>query len=118
MALRLSFRTRSPDRDRQTNATRFASVSSAIGTAIAEAERERDGLRRRIDEYDSTAVAIMDDSADFAGRAAEDEDAISAAEKRAGAGRLRLTQVDAQIEMLAGLRHQVEAFLEENAATD
>jgi hypothetical protein len=116
MALNI-FRTRSPDRDRQTNTTRFASVSSAIGTAIAEAERERDGLRRRIDEYYSTAVAIMDESGDFAGRAAEDEDAISEAEKRASAGRLRLSKVDAQIEMLRHLQQQVDAFLQQDAVS-
>ncbi|WP_052715754.1 hypothetical protein [Devosia chinhatensis] len=117
MALKLSFRTRSPDRDQQTNRTRFAAVSAAISTAIADAERERHGLRRRIEEYYSTAVAIMDESGDFADRAAADETAISQAEQRASAGRARLDTVDAQIEMLQGLQRQVEAFLLEDPST-
>lgn len=52
MAL-FSFRTRNPERDRQSDATRLQSIKRAIRDAVVEAERERDGFRRR---YEDAAV--------------------------------------------------------------
>ncbi|MEK1886010.1 MAG: hypothetical protein AAAB35_00205 [Phyllobacterium sp.] len=49
MAL-FSFRTRNPERDRQTDARRFQNLKQAIRDALAETERERDGFRRRYDD--------------------------------------------------------------------
>lgn len=53
MAL-FGFRTRNPERDRQTDITRFHNARGAIRRAISEIELERSGFRRR---YDDTAAA-------------------------------------------------------------
>jgi hypothetical protein len=52
MAL-FGFRTRNPERDRQTDTMRFHGLRRAIRHAVAEIELERSGLRRR---YDDAAV--------------------------------------------------------------
>lgn len=52
MAL-FGFRTRNPERDRQTDITRFQNARQAIKEAISEIERERSGFRHR---YDDAAV--------------------------------------------------------------
>jgi hypothetical protein len=55
MAL-FGFRTRNPERDRLSDATRFQSIKRAIRDVVLETERERDGFRRRYDDASATAA--------------------------------------------------------------
>jgi hypothetical protein len=50
------FRTRNPERDRLSDATRFLSIKRAIRDVVAETERERDGFRRRYDDASVNAA--------------------------------------------------------------
>ena len=55
MAL-FGFRTRNPERDRLSDATRFQSIKRAIRDVVVETERERDGFRRRYDDASVNAA--------------------------------------------------------------
>jgi hypothetical protein len=55
MAL-FGFRTRNPERDRLSDATRFLSIKRAIRDVVVETERERDGFRRRYDDASVNAA--------------------------------------------------------------
>lgn len=118
MAFGISFQTRSPDRDRQTTQSRLAAVETSIAAAIAAAERERDGLKRRIDLHYDTASSLLDGSGEYGTRDVEDEQAIRQAEQRAGAGRRRLLQVDAEVAALQGLQGQLRTLMEAVLAGD
>jgi hypothetical protein len=50
------FRTRNPERDRLSDATRFLSIKRAIRDVVSETERERDGFRRRYDDASVNAA--------------------------------------------------------------
>jgi hypothetical protein len=59
MAL-FSFRTRNPERDRRSDATRLQGIKQAISEAVVEAERERDGFRRRHDDASANAAFLFE----------------------------------------------------------
>jgi hypothetical protein len=118
MVFGIPFQTRSPDRDRATTRSRLTSVEAALTTAITAAERERDGLKKRIDLHYNTASFILDSSGDYGAREAEDEDAILRAEMHAKAGRQRLDQVEEEIRALQGLLDQLHLALSSKAFTD
>jgi predicted RNase H-like nuclease (RuvC/YqgF family) len=54
------FRTRSPDRDRQSDIVRFSEVRETIERVCQEIERERDGFRRRYDEASMDAAFSLE----------------------------------------------------------
>lgn len=91
------FRTRSPNRDQETDARRRESVRSAVHNAVREAEREMSGLEERIsDAYLHAAVAV-DEAAEYGSRAPAEEREISDFEREAEAGRRRLADLRAEI---------------------
>jgi hypothetical protein len=59
MAL-FSFRTRNRERDRRSDATRLQGIKQAISEAVVEAERERDGFRRRHDDASANAAFLFE----------------------------------------------------------
>lgn len=68
------FRTRNPDRDRETDAARQDRLSRFLGELRAEIERERDGLQDRYEKITADAA--------FSQQALEDERAASATSSR------------------------------------
>jgi hypothetical protein len=59
MAL-FSFRTRNPERDRRSDATRLQGIKQAISEAVVEAERDRDGFRRRYKDASVNAAFLFE----------------------------------------------------------
>jgi hypothetical protein len=90
------FRTRDPARDTATDRDRLMTVRSSIVAAIDSASRERDGLKRRVDNYFASASHILD-QADFEERSADDEAAVVEAERQGSAGLQRIAVIEAQI---------------------
>lgn len=74
-------------------------VRSSIVAAIESATRERDGLKRRVDNYFASASHILD-QADFEERSADDEAAVVEAERQGIAGLQRIAVIEAQIQRL------------------
>mgnify|MGYP001388095146 CR=1 FL=1 len=93
MVLGIRFRTRSPLRDQEGDHARIQSVREALLAAKASAERESEGLRRRITEWQDRAVAIIDTSGDYGSRDAEEENEIAQATQAAMAGEERLNAI-------------------------
>ena len=68
-----AFRTRNPGRDAETDQARIETVRNAILMALADARRERDGLKQRMSMYYAQAASMLDTSEDYGTRAAADE---------------------------------------------
>lgn len=111
--LRLPFRTRSPGRDQQTDATRLGVVASAVDSQLAETAREMSGLKTRMDHAYLSATSLLEASGDYADRSAEDEAEIRAFEASANAARQRL----AQLEQQKALLEQIRAMLQQATPT-
>lgn len=107
MVLGIRFRTRSQQRDQQGDRARMQSVRDALLTARHSAEREREGLRLRIEEWYGRAVSLMDTSGEYGSRSPEDESEISTASKEAAAAERRVREIAGTIalfdDMLAKL---------------
>jgi hypothetical protein len=93
MVLGIRFRERSPQRDQEGDRARIQSVREALLTARASAEQESAGLRRRILEWQSRAVAIMDTTADYGLRDPDEEEALTEATLSAAKGEERLKTI-------------------------
>lgn len=107
------FRTRDPSRDAATDRDRLMTVRSSIVAAIDSAVRERDGLKRRVDDYFASASHILDQT-DFNDRSADDEAAISRAERQGSAGLHRIAVIDAHISHL----NDMLAYFDEQDVAD
>lgn len=103
-----AFRTRNPGRDAETDQARIETVRNAILMALADARRERDGLKQRMGMYYAQAATVLDASEDYARRAAADEMVIRTAEQGAAAARRRVASLDAQIEKFGILILQLD----------
>lgn len=90
------FRTRDPSRDATTDRDRLLPVRAAIVAAMESANRERDGLHRRVDDYYASASHILD-QASFEDRPVSDEQAVQEAERQGAAGLRRIAAIDAQL---------------------
>ena len=113
MVLGIRFRTRSQQRDQQGDQARMQSVRDALLAARNSAEREREGLRVRIEEWYGRAVALMDSSGEYGSRSPEDESEISTASKEAAAAERRVREIAGTIalfdDMLAKLDEAEQA---------
>ena len=113
MVLGIRFRTRSQQRDQQGDRARMQSVRDALLTARHSAERERAGLRLRIEEWYGRAVSLMDTSGEYGSRSPEDESEISTASKEAAAAERRVREIAGTIalfdDMLAKLDEAEQA---------
>lgn len=58
------FKARSAERDAETDRMRIASVVSALDTALQEAEREQEGLNRRVDDALARAAVTFGNGTD------------------------------------------------------
>lgn len=99
-------RFRSGNRDQDTDSSRFAALHQAFETAIAEASRERDGLKRRAERAGSDAAFLIDGDTGSRGLGAA-EGRIDSAEQTIRQAERRLGQLDIQIaglqDLMAGL---------------
>ena len=75
------WRFRSEDRDKRTDLDRVAVVETAVNSAIRDAEQEREGLRRRIDNASFQMASLAGDGFDFLTREAEDTVLLDEAER-------------------------------------
>ncbi|MDV3249925.1 hypothetical protein DevBK_01135 [Devosia sp. BK] len=103
-----AFRTRNPGRDAETDQARTETVRNAILMALADARRERDGLKQRMSMYYAQAATMLDASDDYARREKADEMVIRTAEQGAAAARRRVAALDAQIEKFGALILQLD----------
>lgn len=103
-----AFRTRNAGRDAETDQARTETVRNAILMALADARRERDGLKQRMSMYYAQAATMLDASDDYAWREKADEVVIRTAEQGAAAARRRVAALDAQIEKFGALILQLD----------
>lgn len=95
-----TFRNRSPERDRARDSNRVDKIRLSLLTAREDAEHERAGLERRIEEYLLRATLMLESSGEYAERSPNDEKEIVDAESQAQLGRQRVVQLDQQIAVL------------------
>jgi len=117
MASIFAFRTRSPDRDRQTDEARFGQLSRTLDELAAGIEAERTGIRNRYEAVSANAaflVEAMDNSAVSVLRVGE-MDQLTESLKAC----LRRIEVLArQKEFVSGLRHSLDIFVDDGRETD
>jgi chromosome segregation ATPase len=100
-----TFRSRSGDRDRRTDADRIASVIDAIDKAIADAQAERAGLHRRLETATMTAAtAAGTDIDEYVDRESSLTDELRGQEDQMRNAAERLRQLDQNISDLDFMR--------------
>lgn len=109
------FRTRDPSRDANTDRDRMLSIRIAIADAITSATRERDGLKRRVEDYYAHASHILDQGG-YETRSSADEQEVVEAERNGSAGLRRIAAIDAQLQELHTLLEQLDERREDTAA--
>ncbi|WP_439501682.1 hypothetical protein [Aminobacter ciceronei] len=117
MASIFAFRTRSPDRDRQTDEARFGQLSRALDELAAGIEAERTGIRNRYEAVSANAaflVEAMENSAVSVLRARE-MDQLTESLK---ACLRRIEALGRQKDFVAGLRHSLDIFADEGREAD
>ena len=113
-----AFRTRNPGRDAETDQARTETVRNAILMALADARRERDGLKQRMSMYYAQAATMLDTSEDYGTRAAADEAVIRSAEQSASNARKRVSQLELPDQRQKLLHLQLDGAPAETAAAD
>ena len=104
------FRTRSADRDRDTDERRLKTLSAAFDDLSEEIRKERDGLKGRYDRVrDNAAFALqaLDDGGTSRVSAKVDELTRSLAHCEA-----RLAALDEHARFIDGVRQQVKSYFE------
>lgn len=105
----LVFQTRSPDRDKQTDAGRRDAVLGVLGRQTSDMEREIAGLQRRMDQAYQRAATMLANSDEYGERSRADEEEISAFEASAEAARHRIAKLRSQLEMFSGIEEILKA---------
>jgi hypothetical protein len=117
MASIFAFRTRSPDRDRQTDEARFGQLSRALDELAAGIEAERTGIRNRYEAVSANAaflVEAMDNSAVSVLRVREMDQMTESLK----ACLRRIEVLGRQKDFVSGLRHSLDIFADEGRETD
>ncbi|WP_269930283.1 hypothetical protein [Aminobacter sp. HY435] len=117
MASIFAFKTRSPDRDRQTDAVRFEHLLKTLGQLSGEIDAEKTGIRNRYEAVSANAaflVEAMDNDAVSTRRAAE-MDQLTEALKNC---LRRVDTLGRQGEFVAGLRRLVDDFIADGRNAD
>jgi len=104
----LTFRTRSPDRDRQSDAANVALIVKAINEALMAAESERAGLARRVaDVLSRAAVTVGNDVDEYIDRDDRDTDHLNRMDAEIQSGQDRLKQLDHNIAQFEALKTEL-----------
>jgi len=99
------FRSRSPDRDIETDAARIGKIGSAITDVLAAFENERDGLNRRISEAQTAASVTVGTATDeYVTREPARAEGLASYEAEMRRGRERLLQLENHISNLRFMR--------------
>lgn len=108
MAKLFDFRTRSRDRDRQTDEKRLAHLSSVLAELEAEIEKERAGLTKRLHSQSADAGFLSDalDNGELRTRNADRLQQLTAALTH---GQLRIAELARQSELVETLRRTLNA---------
>ncbi|WP_156351895.1 hypothetical protein [Devosia sp. Leaf64] len=101
------FKTRSADRDLEADQKRVSLVTSAIGKAIDEYERERAGLQARVQSFHAIAVSITDHS-DFETRDVVSEGIAATSEVQASLAIKRLHRIESNVDKLREIQNVLE----------
>lgn len=118
MASIFAFRTRSPDRDRQTDEARFGQLSRALDELAAGIEAERTGIRSRYEAVSANAaflVEAMDNSAAVSAQRVGEMNQLTESLK---ACLRRIEVLGRQKDFVSGLRHSLDIFVDEGRKTD
>jgi hypothetical protein len=95
------FRTRSADRDAETDRTRIASIMAAIQTVLDDADKEKVGLNRRVDDaLARAAVTLGNDTDEYLEREPLDDHHQSLFTLEIKAGERRLSELATMISHL------------------
>lgn len=99
------FRTRTRDRDRQSDVANVARVAKAINEALAAAISERAGLARRIEDVLSrAAVAVGNNADEYIDRDDGDASYLNRMDSEIQSGQDRLKQLDHNITQFEALK--------------
>jgi hypothetical protein len=102
------FRTRSPDRDRQTDAANVALVAKAINDALTASESERVGLKRRVaDVLSRAAVTVGNEVDEYVDRDDRDTSHLNKMDAEIQSGQNRLKQLDYNIAQFEALKAEL-----------
>jgi len=99
------FRARSADRDAETDRARISSIMAAIQTVLDEADKEKAGLRRRVDDaLARSAVTLGNDTDEYLEREPLDDYHQSLFSLEIKAGERRLGELASTISHLKFIR--------------
>ena len=102
------FRTRSSDRDRQSDASNVVLVAKAIDEALRAAESERAGLARRVaDVLSRAAVTVGNDVDEYVDRDDTDTNHLNNMDAEIQSGQNRLKQLDHNIAQFEALKSEL-----------
>jgi len=108
------FRTRNPQRDRDTDADRLRRLQQSLGDIRAEMERERNGLRERYDRVTADAAFSqqrLEDGRSGSSMSAKIDDMTGTMIRYTK----RLASLQTQIDFVTGIGLEVKAFSQANA---
>ncbi|WP_406872424.1 hypothetical protein WHT83_22315 [Aminobacter sp. P9b] len=117
MASIFAFRTRSPDRDRETDVTRFEQLARSLDQLTSEIDAERTGIRNRYEAVSANAAFLVEamDNSEASSRRADDMDRWTESLKTC---LRRIEALGRQTEFIAGLRHALDTFVDESRKAD
>lgn len=108
--LEMRFRICSSARDESADASRLAAIERSVVNAIAEAEREKNGLKRRLDSAKGRAAVLLGtDTFEYLDRERENEQLLLEAEHNLIAAERRIHQLNSHLEHL----HRVSDLLKQ-----
>lgn len=108
------FRTRHPDRDRQTDAARLERVLEMFASISLEMERERAGLEKRYGTVSADAAFLLE-AIENEGGPQRDSDRIGELTDSLRACERRMAALGRQMLFMEECRRSVECFAEDNA---
>lgn len=117
MAAIFGFKTRSPDRDRETDKVRFEQLSQVLVRLAAEIDSEGTGIRNRYESVSANAAFLaeaVDNDAASPQRIAE----MDQMTKSIKGCRRRIDALEAQAAFIDRLRHLVDTFVVDGRGTD
>lgn len=108
------FKTRHPDRDKQTDAARLQRVLEMLTATSLEIERERVGLEKRYGTVSADA-AFLFEAIENEGRGQRDSDRIQELTNNLQACERRMAALGKQLLFMEDCRRSVQRFAEDNA---
>lgn len=101
------FRSRSKERDAETDASRRAAIVKTVELQRDGAVSELRGLTQRMNEALAAASSLLENSAEFEARSNLDEQDIQGCETSAASARQRITSLEQEIEFYEKLLRQL-----------